>query len=80
MSRPSPLRRVRHLKRYQEIARILIKHGFGDLVDRLDLLPYLSLPRRLLRREPALHISLPERLWIRTFAARSSSFVQQQSN
>lgn len=62
MSRPSPLRRVRHLRRYQEIARVLIKHGFGDLVDRLDLLPYLSLPRRLLRRDPPLHIALSERV------------------
>ena len=28
---------------------MLIKHGFGELADQLELLPYLSLPRRLLR-------------------------------
>jgi len=46
----SPIRSVRHLQRYQEIARVFIRHGFSELVDTLELLPYLSLPRRLLRR------------------------------
>jgi ubiquinone biosynthesis protein len=50
MARP-PIRAVRHLQRYREIARVFIHHGFGELVDTLELLPYLSLPRRLLRRE-----------------------------
>jgi len=58
----SPLRPLRHLRRYQEIARTFIRHGFGEIVDRLDLLPYLALPRRLLRREPPPHLSLPERV------------------
>jgi len=49
MARP-PIRAVRHLQRYREIARVFIRHGFGELVDTLELLPYLSLPRRLLRR------------------------------
>jgi ubiquinone biosynthesis protein len=46
----SPIRSVRHLQRYQEIARVFVRHGFSELVDTLELLPYLSLPRRLLRR------------------------------
>jgi ubiquinone biosynthesis protein len=46
----SPVRSVRHLQRYREIARVLIRHGFGELVETLELVPYLSLPRRLLRR------------------------------
>jgi hypothetical protein len=48
----SPGKRYRHLKRYQEIARVLIRHGFDGLMDQLGLIPVLSLPRRLLHREP----------------------------
>ena len=46
-------RRVRHVRRYREIAQVLLKHGFGHLVELLELTPFLSLPRRLLRREIA---------------------------
>ena len=48
----SPIKQYRHLKRYQEIVHILIRHGFGGIVDQLGLLPALSLPSRLLRRQP----------------------------
>ena len=59
----SPAKQYRHLRRYQEIARILIRHGFGGLMDQLGLLPALSLPRRLLRREAeAPFLSPPEHL------------------
>ncbi len=60
----SPARSVRHLQRYREIASVFIRHGFGELVDMLELLPYLSLPRRLLRRgEPAPSpLGVPQRL------------------
>ncbi len=59
----SPGKRYRHLRRYQEIARVLIRHGFGGLVDQLGLLPALSLPRRLLRREAEVPpLSPPEHL------------------
>ena len=60
----SPIRRVRHLQRYREIASVFIRHGFGELVETLELLPYLSLPRRLLRRDrPATPpVGVPQRL------------------
>jgi ubiquinone biosynthesis protein len=60
----SPVRSVRHIQRYHEIIRVLIRHGFGELVDTLELLPYLSLPRRILRRgKPApSHLGVPQRL------------------
>lgn len=60
----SPVRSVRHLQRYREIASVFIRHGFGELVDTLELLPYLSLPRRLLRRgQPAPSpLGVPQRL------------------
>jgi len=45
-----PVRTARHLHRYREIVRVLVHYGFGELVETLELLPHLSLPRRLLRR------------------------------
>jgi ubiquinone biosynthesis protein len=60
----SPIRSVRHLQRYREIIRVFIRHGFGELVDTLELLPYLSLPRRILRgdRPPPSPRGVPQRL------------------
>ncbi|MCP4541256.1 MAG: AarF/ABC1/UbiB kinase family protein [Chloroflexi bacterium] len=60
----SPVRSVRHLQRYREIASVFIRHGFGELVDMLELLPYLSLPRRILRRgKPSTSpLGVPQRL------------------
>ncbi len=60
----SPMRSVRHLQRYREIIRVFIRHGFGELVDTLGLLPYLSLPRRILRGEqpPRSPRGVPQRL------------------
>lgn len=44
--------RPRHLRRYQQIAEVLTRHGFGAIVAQLGLDRYLSFPQRLLRREP----------------------------
>ena len=59
-----PQRTIRHLKRYREIAQVLIRHGLGELVDLLELQPYLAFPRRLVRqwREEAPPIGAPQRL------------------
>jgi len=59
-----PFRSVRHLQRYREIAQVFIRHGFGELVEAVGLLPYLSLPRRLLfrGRTPVPPRGLPQRL------------------
>ncbi len=45
-----PLRGRRHWQRYREIAQILLRHGFDQLIDLLELAPFLSLPARWLRR------------------------------
>lgn len=47
-------RRYRHLKRYREIANVMVRHGFGYAVHELGLGDLVSLPRRLLtgREEP----------------------------
>ena len=45
-----PTRGVRHLRRFREIAQVFIRHGFGELMETLELLPRGGLPRRVLRR------------------------------
>jgi len=59
-----PQRTIRHLKRYREIAQVFIRHGLGELVDLLELQPYLAFPRRLVRqwREEAPPLGAPQRL------------------
>ncbi len=59
-----PQRTIRHLRRYREIAQVLIRHGLGELVDVLELQPYLAFPRRLVRRwrEEAPPLGAPQRL------------------
>ncbi|MBC7106535.1 MAG: AarF/ABC1/UbiB kinase family protein, partial [Firmicutes bacterium] len=48
-------RRYRHLKRFREIANVMVRHGFGYAVHELGLGDLVSLPRRLVtgREEPA---------------------------
>lgn len=59
-----PQRTLRHLRRYREIAQVFIRHGLGELVDLLELQPYLAFPRLLVRRwrEEAPPLSAPQRL------------------
>ncbi len=45
-----PIRFLRNLGRSREIATVLLNHGFGDFVDRLNLRRYLQWGRRLFRR------------------------------
>ena len=56
-----PIRGVRHLRRFQQIAQILVRHGFGELVDLLGATPVFPLAR-VLRRRPSL--GPPQRLRI----------------
>ena len=45
----------RHINRYRQILTVLFKYGFGDLIDRLNLSPYLESGLSLLcgrRRKP----------------------------
>ncbi|MEA3377534.1 MAG: AarF/ABC1/UbiB kinase family protein [Chloroflexota bacterium] len=59
-----PERTIRHLHRYGEIAQVFVRHGLGELVDLLELQPYLALPRRLVRRwrQQAPPLGAPQRL------------------
>ncbi|NPV54866.1 MAG: AarF/ABC1/UbiB kinase family protein [Firmicutes bacterium] len=45
------LRSARHLGRARQIANVLVKHGFGFVVDRLGGVVIFSIPRRALRRK-----------------------------
>lgn len=40
-------KRIRHIKRYQDVAKILTRHGFGFFVQETGLLHMLSLPKRI---------------------------------
>lgn len=55
------IRGVRHLRRFQQIAQILARHGFGELLDLLGTTPIFPLAR-LFRRRPSL--GPPQRLRI----------------
>ncbi len=46
------VRQARYLGRYREIAQVLVRHGFGYLVEQLGLVSLLSLPRRAVLRVP----------------------------
>lgn len=39
--------KYQHLKRYREIVEILLKHGFGYLIDELDLYQFVPLSKRI---------------------------------
>ncbi len=60
----SPLRTIRHLRRYRQVLGVFLKHGFGFALDYLGIRrPLLSLPRRRrtempIREGMALHLRL----------------------
>ncbi|MBC7222710.1 MAG: AarF/ABC1/UbiB kinase family protein [Anaerolineae bacterium] len=43
-------RRVRNLRRYREVLRVFLRHGFDNAIQQLGLGPLISLPRRTLGR------------------------------
>jgi len=48
----SPIdRRYRHLKRYREIARVLIKYGFGHILSRMRLFAILRMGKKIVYKE-----------------------------
>lgn len=49
----SPFRILKHLGRSREIAGVLLKYGFSDVVDRMGLLGYLQWGRKMLRSPEA---------------------------
>ncbi|AOZ93148.1 ABC1 kinase family protein [Paenibacillus crassostreae] len=54
--------RIRHTGRYREIAMALIRHGFGYMVEEIELFQVLTLPRRWITHESLESKSLGERI------------------
>jgi ubiquinone biosynthesis protein len=54
----------KHLRRYRQITGILVDYGFGAALAQLGISDRLNIPRRLLRRRPAIEgeLSLAKRL------------------
>jgi len=44
------------------MVRVLVKYGFAEIVDRMNLAPYVRLGRRLLRRGPESHLTAAQRI------------------
>ncbi|SFH67452.1 ABC1 kinase family protein [Planctomicrobium piriforme] len=62
---PYPLRFLKNLNRGREIATVLLNYGFGDVLERLGLAPYLNWGRRLVsrkRREIPEELTTPRRI------------------
>ncbi|MBO2520649.1 MAG: hypothetical protein CW345_02410 [Firmicutes bacterium] len=60
-------RRIQHYRRYRQIAESLIRHGFGYLVEQLELSPVIPAPRRIFwrrRAEEALSLGARVRLML----------------
>lgn len=58
-------RTYRHAKRYSAILNVLIKYGFGDLVDALNIREHIEIARNKISRqqpEPIEKLSRPERV------------------
>ena len=58
-------RTYRHAKRYSAILNLLIKYGFGDLVDALDIREHIEIVKKKISRqqpEPIEKLSRPERV------------------
>jgi ubiquinone biosynthesis protein len=43
----------RNLRRYRQIVGVLVKYGFAEVVHRMNLVPYLQMGRRIIRKEPS---------------------------
>lgn len=56
-------RRIRHYRRYRQITEAMIRHGFGYLVEQLELFPFIPVRRRFFwRGEPPRALSLGARI------------------
>ncbi|MEC0092440.1 ABC1 kinase family protein [Paenibacillus macquariensis] len=54
--------RIRHTGRYREIAMALMRHGFGYMVEELELFQVLTLPRRWITHESIETKTIGERI------------------
>ncbi|SKC76323.1 ABC1 kinase family protein [Maledivibacter halophilus] len=45
------INRYKHIRRYKEIARVFVKHGFGTVLDQLGILKYLDIKKKTNKKE-----------------------------
>lgn len=58
-----PISRYKHIKRYNEIVRVFVKHGFGTLLDQLGILKYLKIKKKSVNKDDReKQLSIGERL------------------
>jgi ubiquinone biosynthesis protein len=62
MAIPRPDLTIRNIRRYRTIARVFIKYGFGEFIDRMNLSRALKFGRRIFRRKPQDEISASARV------------------
>ncbi len=67
----------RNIQRYRQIINVFLSYGFGHLIERLELAPYVNVGRRLLRRGPTPFESLGFALRLRlVFEELGPTFVK----
>ncbi len=62
MTIPRPDLTIRNIRRYRTIARVFMKYGFGEIIDRLNLGRALKFGKRIFRRKPSEEISFSARI------------------
>ncbi len=62
MGIPRPDLTIKNIRRYRTIARVFIKYGFGEIVDRMNLSRALKFGRKIFRRKPREEISAAARV------------------
>jgi ubiquinone biosynthesis protein len=62
MNLTKPATTIRNIKRYREIIAVLIKYGFGEIVNRLNLSAVFKAGRVIFRKKPPLEISYAVRI------------------
>jgi ubiquinone biosynthesis protein len=57
-------KKLRNLQRYHQILNILVKHGFGYILDRMNISTYFQMGKKILLRrgEPRPGLTLPEEI------------------
>ena len=70
-------RTIRNIQRLRDIINVFAKHGFGDLLDRMNLKrhPKKGLFRRFRRQEESIKLSLPKRLRM-AFEELGATFIK----
>jgi len=56
------IRQVKNLGRYRRVVTVFAKHGFGSVLEYMNLGQYLDLPKSLFKHTPSTRITPAEHL------------------